>query len=538
MPYIPRELNLVPNTDGDPTYRSAMLPFATYANPNGSGEHFGFAVPGAIQEPINALMRLFGTPSNPGTFTQGPDAPGNADDMRTLLFSMYGGNALNPAAAIPKGGLASGVVREAAESAPIRAYRGKPDAEQLFPEPQSPANRRLLMQTGNPEIVWGSSSPDVAGTYAGIFDHGFGVSSDDLTTPFVGAMAPMDLSFENPMRVDAQGRSWNNIPNPSGGAVPVTTDTLANIALQRGHDGLVVENVLDRAGGKIGEPATTYAALKRGTVTSPLTGETLFSDTGKPSLMGSAIAGAEKPQGFDVWHGSPHDFDKFDISKIGSGEGAQAFGHGLYFAENPKVAKGYQESLSNDYGKNTRTLLRMTGGDADAAREWLARRGKQDQFANDILDDLNRGGSFEPGYLYQAHINANPEDFLSLEGRFGGQSPTVQNALTAILAERQPQLPIYPEYPVEGLMGVARMRDAEIASALRDQGVPGLSYFDAGSRTAKEGSRNYVLFSDDPVDILHKWRGDTQLYSDQLPSLFGSALSPYTQEPRNSLFNY
>ncbi len=42
-----------------------------------------------------------------------------------------------------------------------------------------------------------------------------------------------------------------------------------------------------------------------------------------------------------VYHGSPHKFDKFDMNKIGTGEGAQAYGHGLYFAESPEVAKSY-----------------------------------------------------------------------------------------------------------------------------------------------------------------------------------------------------
>lgn len=42
-----------------------------------------------------------------------------------------------------------------------------------------------------------------------------------------------------------------------------------------------------------------------------------------------------------VWHGSPHKFDKFDSSKIGTGEGAQAYGHGLYLAESPEVAQTY-----------------------------------------------------------------------------------------------------------------------------------------------------------------------------------------------------
>src|SRR5574343_527293 len=42
-----------------------------------------------------------------------------------------------------------------------------------------------------------------------------------------------------------------------------------------------------------------------------------------------------------VYHGSPHKFDKADSSKIGTGEGAQAYGHGLYWAESPVVANAY-----------------------------------------------------------------------------------------------------------------------------------------------------------------------------------------------------
>ena len=42
-----------------------------------------------------------------------------------------------------------------------------------------------------------------------------------------------------------------------------------------------------------------------------------------------------------TWHGSPHKWDKPDISKIGTGEGAQAYGHGFYSAKSPDVAKSY-----------------------------------------------------------------------------------------------------------------------------------------------------------------------------------------------------
>jgi len=49
----------------------------------------------------------------------------------------------------------------------------------------------------------------------------------------------------------------------------------------------------------------------------------------------------------DVYHGSPYKYDKFDASKIGTGEGNQAYGHGIYTAENPGTAKGYQATLGH-----------------------------------------------------------------------------------------------------------------------------------------------------------------------------------------------
>ena len=38
-------------------------------------------------------------------------------------------------------------------------------------------------------------------------------------------------------------------------------------------------------------------------------------------------------------HGTPHDFTKFQLEKIGTGEGAQAFGYGLYFTDGSKIAE-------------------------------------------------------------------------------------------------------------------------------------------------------------------------------------------------------
>tara|TARA_R100000458_G_C8252215_1_gene228932 strand:- start:70 stop:1350 length:1281 start_codon:yes stop_codon:yes gene_type:complete len=46
-----------------------------------------------------------------------------------------------------------------------------------------------------------------------------------------------------------------------------------------------------------------------------------------------------------VFHGSPHLFKNWDFSKMGSGEGAQAFGHGGYFAGSKRVGEHYAENL-------------------------------------------------------------------------------------------------------------------------------------------------------------------------------------------------
>lgn len=49
-----------------------------------------------------------------------------------------------------------------------------------------------------------------------------------------------------------------------------------------------------------------------------------------------------------AYHGTPHRFEKFDLGAIGTGEGAQAHGWGLYFAADRKVAENYKENLRTD----------------------------------------------------------------------------------------------------------------------------------------------------------------------------------------------
>ena len=60
-----------------------------------------------------------------------------------------------------------------------------------------------------------------------------------------------------------------------------------------------------------------------------------------------------------AWHGSPHDFDEFDLGAIGTGEGNQVHGWGLYFAKDKKVSKLYKEVLSKAQGSNKSSLFKV-----------------------------------------------------------------------------------------------------------------------------------------------------------------------------------
>ena len=70
-----------------------------------------------------------------------------------------------------------------------------------------------------------------------------------------------------------------------------------------------------------------------------------------PPLPGEMPPVVSKPpplhgdRGTTVYHGSPHDFQEFSAKHIGSGEGAQAFGHGLYYADDKSIADFYKRNL-------------------------------------------------------------------------------------------------------------------------------------------------------------------------------------------------
>lgn len=59
-----------------------------------------------------------------------------------------------------------------------------------------------------------------------------------------------------------------------------------------------------------------------------------------------------------AYHGSPHKFDEFSLDAIGTGEGAQAHGWGLYFAADKNVSENYRKNLIDNYSTYDRIKYR------------------------------------------------------------------------------------------------------------------------------------------------------------------------------------
>jgi hypothetical protein len=233
-----------------------------------------------------------------------------------------------------------------------------------------------------------------------------------------------------------------------------------------------------------------------------------------------------------AYHGSPHTFDRFDISKIGTGEGAQAYGHGLYFAENEGIAKQYRDNLSvKGSGGIANKFLTNFGGDkerAAAALSELIEKQSKD-FAPEFLEPkrealriLQSGAKPNPGSMYEVDIHANPEHLLDYNNPLQGQAAfkNIQDYWDNKVGDPEiilNRLGIGNESVGRDLleaMGGHSSNAVGAANTLNEAGIPGIKYLDAGSRGAGEGSRNYVMFSHDPIEILRRYANGGEVEGD------------------------
>jgi hypothetical protein len=288
--------------------------------------------------------------------------------------------------------------------------------------------------------------------------------------------------------------------------------------------------------------------------------------------------------GIKAYHGSPHSFDKFSMDKIGTGEGAQAYGHGLYFAENEGVAKGYRDQITGSAVTGAQRELKKAGGDVDGAiaavqaeidrlknlslneNTGAGKRDQMMQFKTEHLTELMRlkdTGQMNPGSMYEVNIDADPNAFLDWDKPLSEQ-PEVQSRLATIgEASRSSTTKGVDKYiSLENMLGAIDWPDnadaavraqyrkgaaARVSEKLKEAGIPGIKYLDAGSRNgnkvaqiekqlapwkarleqnpndayvrqeveglqkdlaaeiAKPQSRNYVVFDDKLISIVKKY---------------------------------
>jgi hypothetical protein len=212
------------------------------------------------------------------------------------------------------------------------------------------------------------------------------------------------------------------------------------------------------------------------------------------------IAGGIGTGAIRAYHGSPHSFDRFDLSKIGTGEGAQTYGHGLYFAEREPVARGYRDVLASrptglsDPGYDVAQYwLKESGGNSDAAlKAYLDYAGPHADTT--VASYLKK----PPGHMYEVDIHADPKAFLQYEKQLREHPPQVQEALRSI-----PWGEPYLKSSFTG--GEIKPMSAVGANELREAGIPGIRYLDQGSRGAGEGTSNYAIFDPRIIEILRKY---------------------------------
>lgn len=216
--------------------------------------------------------------------------------------------------------------------------------------------------------------------------------------------------------------------------------------------------------------------------------------------------------GIIAYHGSPHSFDKFDMSKIGTGEGAQAYGHGLYFAEAEDVAKNYRDQLSDlnaPANRGAQNWVRMEGGEneAIAAIERMV-SDPQSKAYNDprmlaIVERIKSGKykSDNSGSMYQVKLNVKPDELLDWDLPLSEQPKAVQDALT----DMKPDWTGGQVHESSRLVPGEFTDKAKATEALKTRGFKGIRYKDAGSRGTDGGTYNYVIFDDNLVSILKKY---------------------------------
>jgi len=241
----------------------------------------------------------------------------------------------------------------------------------------------------------------------------------------------------------------------------------------------------------VGQPMTAEQAAAR---------EALMERAGEAALGGMV-----------VWHGSPYKFTKFDANKIGSGEGHQVYGHGLYFAEAPAVAEGYKGRLAHrnfagivQKDRNVYDVVAPDGtiiaenvmhGQAQKAREAYNAQQKGSLYKIDLPDER-----IAEMIEWDKPVPEETRKRLSkvMMEKFG-------SGATGSTGER-----LYKELQWEFKNAGSKTPGKDASMFLKEQGIPGIRYLDADSyaaslgKSSKPGTSNFVVFDPDIIKILER----------------------------------
>jgi hypothetical protein len=225
----------------------------------------------------------------------------------------------------------------------------------------------------------------------------------------------------------------------------------------------------------------------------------------------------------DVFHGTPHRFDpteenplgEFDASKIGTGEGQQVYGHGIYLAEAQDVGDSYRRALTphqvtSDAAQSLANYAVRQRREPEAAIQWLEKERKayketpppetMKQY-DDAIAILRKGNVEKVGNLYKADL---PDDMidrmLDYDKPINEQSQVVLDALERAGINTQSTALAGP---------MAQGQEAHLAK----YGIPGIKYLDEGSRGATGTGRWKLKFKDGTEKIYNFKPNDDVLQS-------------------------
>lgn len=221
---------------------------------------------------------------------------------------------------------------------------------------------------------------------------------------------------------------------------------------------------------------------------------------------------AYNPIGMTVWHGSPHVFERFDLGKIGTGEGSQMQGRGMYMAQAPEVAKqyasmAYRPGLRQGTAKGTEqgkldaiiklNANQLTDGDVNKLADIIKRKPGAFQNPQALLERIETYTDNNPtGHLYKVDLpDTHIRRMLDWDAPLKDQPYNVRNFAKKMGMDMN---------DLGGDLLAKVGKGEEGRQTLQQAGIPGVKYFDHKSSAKQEGTRNFVVFDPNHLKIIER----------------------------------